>query len=81
MARNKVIVLPEDVQPQWLSVIRRLQSVGKSKGLSIIHITILCDEEGNPVGWTEPKIVMRFWVISGVCAVIGLIIFLLDKTI
>ncbi len=31
-------------------------------------------------GWSEPKIVMRFWVISGVMAVIGLIIFLLDKS-
>jgi len=31
-------------------------------------------------GWPEPKIVMRFWVISGVMAVIGLIVFLLDKT-
>lgn len=31
-------------------------------------------------GWSEPKIVMRFWVISGVMAVIGLIVFLLDKT-
>ncbi len=30
-------------------------------------------------GWSEPKIVMRFWVISGVSAVIGLIVFLLDK--
>lgn len=29
-------------------------------------------------GWPEPKIVMRFWVISGVMAVIGLILFLLD---
>lgn len=32
-------------------------------------------------GWPEPKIVMRFWVISGVMAVIGLIVFLLDNTI
>ena len=31
-------------------------------------------------GWPETKIVMRFWVIAGVMAVIGLIIFLLDKT-
>lgn len=31
-------------------------------------------------GWSEPKIVMRFWVIAGVTAVIGLIVFLLDKT-
>ncbi|MFH0891997.1 MAG: phospho-N-acetylmuramoyl-pentapeptide-transferase [Candidatus Falkowbacteria bacterium] len=33
------------------------------------------------LGWPEPKIVMRFWVIAGVFAVMGLIIFLLDKTI
>ena len=32
-------------------------------------------------GWTEPKIVMRFWLLSGVSSVIGLIIFLLDKTL
>src|SRR3989344_5484122 len=32
------------------------------------------------IGWPEPKIVMRFWVIAGVAAVIGLIIFLADKT-
>lgn len=33
------------------------------------------------IGWSEPKIVMRFWVISGVSAVIGLLLFLLDKTL
>lgn len=32
------------------------------------------------IGWPEPKIVMRAWVISGVTATIGLIIFILDKT-
>ena len=31
------------------------------------------------IGWPEPKIVMRFWVIAGVSSVIGLIIFMLDK--
>lgn len=30
-------------------------------------------------GWPEPKIVMRFWVISAVMAVLGLIIFLVDR--
>jgi len=30
-------------------------------------------------GWSEPKIVMRFWIISAVTAVIGVIIFLVDK--
>jgi len=31
------------------------------------------------IGWAESKIVMRFWVISAVTSVIGLMIFLLDK--
>lgn len=31
------------------------------------------------IGWSEPKIVMRFWVISGVTAVVGLVLFLLDR--
>jgi phospho-N-acetylmuramoyl-pentapeptide-transferase len=31
------------------------------------------------VGWAESKVVMRFWVVSGVMAAIGLMIFLLDK--
>lgn len=33
------------------------------------------------IGWSEPKIVMRFWVMAGVFAVIGLVVFLLDKII
>lgn len=32
------------------------------------------------IGWPEPKIVMRFWVIAGVSAGIGLIVFFLDKS-
>ncbi|NCF75131.1 MAG: phospho-N-acetylmuramoyl-pentapeptide-transferase [Xanthomonadaceae bacterium] len=32
------------------------------------------------IGWAEATIVMRFWVISGVSSVIGLILFFLDKT-
>ncbi|MDP3771106.1 MAG: phospho-N-acetylmuramoyl-pentapeptide-transferase [bacterium] len=32
------------------------------------------------IGWPEPKIVMRTWVISGVTAVLGLILFLLDRS-
>ena len=31
------------------------------------------------IGWSEPKIVMRFWIISGVTSVIGIVIFLIDK--
>jgi phospho-N-acetylmuramoyl-pentapeptide-transferase len=31
------------------------------------------------IGWAESTIVMRFWLISGISAVVGLTIFLLDK--
>ncbi len=31
------------------------------------------------IGWPEAKIVMRFWVVSAIGAVLGLIIFLLDR--
>jgi len=31
------------------------------------------------LGWPEPKVVMRFWLISGVGAIAGLIIFLLEQ--
>ena len=32
-------------------------------------------------GWPETKVTMRFWIISGVMAVIGLILFFIDSTI
>lgn len=33
------------------------------------------------IGWPEPKIVMRFWVISGVMCVLGFSLFLLDRAL
>ncbi|OJI06610.1 phospho-N-acetylmuramoyl-pentapeptide-transferase [bacterium CG10_46_32] len=33
------------------------------------------------IGWSEPKIVMRFWVISAVTAVLGIILFLIDRAV
>lgn len=30
------------------------------------------------IGWSEPKIVMRFWIIAGVSAVMGLIVAMMD---
>ncbi len=32
-------------------------------------------------GWSEPKIVMRFWVIAGISSSVGIILFLLDKVL
>ncbi|NCN25201.1 phospho-N-acetylmuramoyl-pentapeptide-transferase [Candidatus Falkowbacteria bacterium CG10_big_fil_rev_8_21_14_0_10_37_14] len=33
------------------------------------------------IGWPEPKVVMRFWVVAGISSAVGLAIFLLDKII
>jgi len=46
--------LPQDIKPNWLSVIRRLQSIAKSQGLSVLSIRILVDAEGNPIAWASP---------------------------
>jgi hypothetical protein len=48
--------IPLDVQPAWLSVIRRLQSVAKSDGLQVIKFTVLVDSEGIPQAWMEPEV-------------------------
>jgi phospho-N-acetylmuramoyl-pentapeptide-transferase len=32
------------------------------------------------IGWPEPKVVMRLWILASVAAVIGLVLALLDKT-
>jgi phospho-N-acetylmuramoyl-pentapeptide-transferase len=32
-------------------------------------------------GWPEPKVVMRFWVVSGVMAALGLALFLIDRVL
>lgn len=32
------------------------------------------------IGWEEPKVVMRFWIISGVMCVLGLVLYLLDAS-
>ncbi len=33
------------------------------------------------IGWKEPQIVMRFWMIAGVTAVAGLVLFLVDRMV
>jgi phospho-N-acetylmuramoyl-pentapeptide-transferase len=33
------------------------------------------------MGWEEPKIVMRAWIISGVVAVVGLVLFLIERSL
>lgn len=33
------------------------------------------------IGWQEPKIVMRFWIISAVMTVLGMVFFLIDRNL
>lgn len=49
--------LPEDIQQSWYNIIRRFQSVAKSDGVSIIQLTILVDDNGNPILWSNPNII------------------------
>jgi hypothetical protein len=65
--------LPEDINPEWMSVIRRLQSVSKSNGLSVVSIAILVDADGKPISWTAPeKILLEPKSISGALLALAL---------
>lgn len=46
--------LPEDIKREYLSLIRRIQSVSKSAGYSVVRISVLVDADGTPIAWTEP---------------------------
>ena len=64
---------PEDIKPEWLSVIRRLQSVSKSSGLSVVSIAILVDADGKPISWTAPeRILLEPKSISGALLALAL---------
>lgn len=50
---------PVDIKACWFNPIRRLQSVAaKSTGMSIVTMKFLLNEEGEPVQWTDPTIVL-----------------------
>lgn len=80
MLTNSVLLLPIIgfiFVVESLSVIVQVVSkkIWKKK---IFHSTPI-HHHFEAIGWPEPKIVMRFWVIAAMMAVIGLIISLLDK--
>jgi len=50
------VTLTEDIKPQWLNVIRRLQSVARrGNHYAILSIKVLVDRDGHPIQWTEPQ--------------------------
>ena len=49
--------LPQDIKPDWLNVIRRLQSIGRQQaGYGIVTIQVIVDANGIPVLWNEPEL-------------------------
>ena len=60
-----------------LSVIFQILSK-KIRGRKLI-ISSPIHNHFQAIGWPEAKVVMRFWVISGIGSAIGLIIFMLDR--
>jgi hypothetical protein len=48
--------LTDDIKPQWLNVIRRLQAACcGNRGLAVLSIRVLVDAGGEPILWTEPQ--------------------------
>jgi hypothetical protein len=46
-----------DVQPQWLNVVRRLQSAcSGNRGHAVVSVKVLVDGTNSPVCWTEPEL-------------------------
>ncbi len=60
-----------------LSVI--IQIVSKHLRHKKVFLSAPLHHHFEAIGWPEPKIVMRFWLISGVVAMIGLIIFMTER--
>jgi phospho-N-acetylmuramoyl-pentapeptide-transferase len=63
-----------------LSVIVQLTSKKLRNGKKIFLSTPI-HHHFEAIGWTEPKIVMRFWIISAVMGVMGLVFFLIDRSV
>ena len=56
-----------------------IQTASKKLRGKKIFISTPIHHHFEAIGWPESKIVMRFWVISGVSAVVGVILSLLDR--
>jgi hypothetical protein len=52
--------MTQDIQQPWLNIARRFQSIasknkGFNKGMAVITIRVLIDEDGVPQFWSEPE--------------------------
>ncbi len=57
-----------------------LQMISKKVRKKKIFLSTPIHHHFEAIGWPEPKVVMRFWVIAGVSAVLGLILAIIDRT-
>lgn len=55
MVSSDTSAIPLDINKSWFPVIRRLQSIAKSGGLSVVSISIIVDADGTPKAWTSPR--------------------------
>ena len=80
MLTNSVLLLPvigSIFVFESLSVI--VQMVAKRFWKRKVLLSAPVHHHLQAVGWPEPQIVMRFWVIAAVSAVVGLILSFLDR--
>lgn len=83
MLTNYSLLLPIICFPfviESLSVIMQIASKKFRKGKKIFQSAPL-HHHLEAIGWTEPQIVMRFWIIGGMTALIGFILALVDLQI
>lgn len=81
MLTNSALLLPVIgfvLMIESLSVI--IQFISKRLLKRKIFLSTPIHHHFEATSWPEPKVVMRFWIISAVMAVIGVIIFLIDKS-
>jgi len=49
--------MSSDIKPKWISLIRRLQQMARSQnGIAEISLTVLVDQDGNPLTWLTPDL-------------------------
>lgn len=80
MLTNSALLLPIIGLPfviEALSVI--IQVVSKRLRHKKVFISAPIHHHLEAKGWSEPKIVMRFWIIGSLSAVVGLTLYLIDR--
>lgn len=80
MLTNTALLLPIIGLPfviEAMSVI--LQVISKKVRHKKIFLSAPIHHHLEAKGWSEPKIVMRFWIIGALSAVLGMTIFLIDR--